>query len=225
MIAPNAATGRRLLTGAAGVGLALVLAACGSNASDLASNASSTPPSSTATPTPTPSDTASATDSPPSPTDPTESSSAPAGDTINGQGYTYAIPDGWEDVSNEGSASQADSAVRVKDSGGGFGTNVNVIATPAQGVGDIESLRDTFAQQIQRLVDSKVQRIDDTTVDGEQAIGQTATKKQSGETLVFTQYFTAHNDTVYAVTLTAPQADAANGKQALDSILTSWSWT
>ncbi len=212
---------RRLPAIVAGAGLALVLGACGSDAADITDDTSGS-----TTPTPE----SSQTSTPPEPTDPTESTETPtteppSGDSIDGEGYAYAIPDGWEDVSDDPASADADSAVRVTDSGGGsFGTNVNVIVSPSGGISDVGPLRDQFKQQIEGLVDSEVESVEDTTIDGETAIGQTAAAKQDGQKLVFTQYFAIHEDGIYAVTLTAPASQADAGAAALGSIISSWSW-
>jgi len=204
---------RRLARVVAAAGLVLAIGACGSDTADIADDETS------------PTATETTAESPPEPTEPTETEDGePAGDVIDGEGYTYAIPEGWEDVSDEPASAQADSAVRVSDPEGTFGTNVNVIVSPSGGVTDIESLRDQFKQQIEGMVDSEVEEVEDITIAGEPAIGQTASTDQQGETLVFTQYFVAHGDNIYAVTLTSPEADAANGQAALDSILSSWTW-
>lgn len=215
MTGSRLASPRRLTSFVAVVGLAFALSACGSDTADIAEEETSQTPTETTT---------SETSSPPEPTEPTETTDAPSDDMIDGEGYTYTIPDGWEDVSDEPVSAQADSAVRVADSGGAFGTNVNVIVTPSGGVTDIETLREQFQQQIEGMVDSKVEPVEDITIAGEPAIGQTASREQAGETLIFTQYFVAHEDNIYAVTLTAPDADADNGRAALDSILSSWAW-
>ena len=194
-----------------------MLGACGSDTADIADEETSE----TATET-----TTSETSEPPEPTEPTESETTdtPSGDMIDGEGYTYSIPEGWEDVGDEAAAAQADSAVRLSDPGADFAANVNVIVTPSAGVTDIEALRDQFQQQIEGMVDSKVEAIEDTTIAGEPAIGQTASREQSGETLVFTQYFVAHEGSIFAITLTTPEDDAAYSEAALDSILSSWAW-
>jgi len=214
MVLTRPASPHRLPAIVAGAGLVLVLGACGSDAADITDDTTSATTATEET----------SQTSPPEPTEPTETTDAPSGDSIDGEGYTYAIPDGWEDVSDEAASAQADSAVRVTDSAGGFGTNINVIVSPSGGVTDIESLRDQFKQQIEGLVDTPVEEIDNITIAGETAIGQTASAKQQGDTLMFTQYFVAHEDSIYAVTLTAPEADAENGRAALDSIISSWAW-
>lgn len=220
MIATSRCGLRRLPAVVSGAGLALVLSACGSQAADITDETASSPTVTQET---------SQASTPPEPTDPTEatdtpSTDSPAGDNIDGEGYTYAIPQGWEDVGDEPTSAQADSAVRVSDSGGSFGTNINIIITPSGGVTDLESLRDTFKRQIEGIVDSPVEEVDDVVIDGEPAIGQTASADQQGTKLVFTQYFVAHEDNIFAVTLTAPQAETENGTAALQSILSSWIW-
>lgn len=214
---------RRLPVVVAGAGLVLVLGGCGSDAADITDDTTSSTASTEETSEPSSS-------TPPEPTDPTETTEttdAPAGDSIDGDGYTYAIPDGWEDVSDDPASAQADSAVRVSDPTAAFGTNVNVIVGASQCVSageDIETGRDCFKQEIEGLVDSPVEELSDITIDGETAIGQTASTEQQGETLVFTQYFAAHEDNVFVVTLTAPQSEADAGASALDSIISSWAW-
>jgi len=208
---------RRLSAVIAATGLAFALSACGSDTADITGDETSQ----------TPTEEATSESSPPEPTDATETTEttdAPAGGMIDGEGYTYAIPEGWEDVSDDPASAQADSAVRVSDTGGAFAANVNVIVTPGAGVTDIEPLREQFQQQIEGMVDSKVEAVEDITIAGEPAIGQTASRDQSGETLTFTQYFVAHEENIFAITLTTPEADAANGDAALDSILSSWQW-
>jgi len=202
----------RLLSIVTGGALTLALLSCGSDAADLADD-------DTAATSPATSETS----SPPEPTD-AETTEPAEGETIDGEGYTYAIPEGWEDISEEPEAAAADSFVRVSDASQGFGTNINVIVSPSGGATDIEAARESFKQGLETVADSPVEQVENISIDGETAIGHTATADQQGRTLVFTQYATLHEESLYIVTLTAPEDDAEDGRAALDTVLTSWAW-
>ena len=210
---------RRLSVLVIGGVLVVALVGCGSDTADLTAESTSST---------TPSDPTSQTSTPPQPTDPSEAThttdAPPPGDSIVGDGYTYAIPEGWEDVSDEPESAEADSAVRISDAGATFGTNVNVIVSASQGADDIESLRDPAKAELESQFGVEVESVEDLTIDEETAIGQTASVVQQGETLVFTQFFALHADHIYAVTLTALEGDTDNGAAALQSILSSWTW-
>jgi len=211
---------RRLTAVVAGAGLAFALSSCGSDTADIADDETSAPTETTT----------SETTSPPEPTDATETTEttdAPTGDMIDGEGYTYAIPEGWEDVSDEPESAQTDSAVRTTDFDGDFAANINVIVGNSQcmvGSDDIETGRECFQQEIQGYVDGEVQALENISIDGEPAIGQTASGELQGQQLVFTQYFAQREASTVVITLTSPEGDTASAEAALDSMLASWAW-
>lgn len=219
---------RRLFAGLARVGLMFAVTACGSDAADLADGASAATTETTQTSEPpTPTDPSGSTETSetagiPEPTD-APLSDAPSSDLIAGDGYTFSIPEGWKDLSDDPAGAAADSVVRISDPTASFGTNVNVVVAPTGGITDIESQRQEIAREIKRQVGS-VEPIGDITIAGEKAIGQYANGLR-GQDVELIQYFTIHEGNVYVLTLTRPEGDDGTGRSGLVDILDSWAWS
>lgn len=192
--------------------LTVALVACGSS-DDLDEDDGAAPTSDATTSEPT---------EPPGSTDPT---TEPEGEGVSGEIYTYAIPDGWQDASSDPSFAQADTAVRSAEPVDDFLTNVNVVVTPAQGVTDVQSLREQFASELQEVAQVTPEALPDATIDGVAALAQRGRFTTQGVDVTAVQYLTIRADSFVVVTLTSSQAEVAAAQQTMDDLLTSWAWT
>ena len=146
--------------------------------------------------------------------------------TINGDGYSYAIPEGWDDATSAaGGAQGVDSVVRSEEDDNGFRTNVLVEVQPAQGTTDLEEIRPAWEQNIGDAVGATPEPIDGTTIDGEEAAGVRVETNQQGTDVVQIAYLTIKDDKVYSIALSshAEVEDEASGQ--FEQLLDSWSWS
>ena len=143
---------------------------------------------------------------------------------LEGDGYSYAIPTGWEDATDwahEVAPRSAESAVTVEQSDHGFGTNVLVTAWDASGpTGVAEAREDWYTIEYGRL-----ERLESVSLDGEQALGlRWEGRNEAGRLIVQVGYLAFWNDRAYSVVLSAPAESEADYLSTFHDLLDSWSW-
>jgi hypothetical protein len=169
-------------------------------------------------------------------------------DRVEGSGYRYAVPDGWEDVSDEAqdrpglelAGVRPDSLV-IGETEDDFTTNVNVVRETGlpQGIGaseyaeaSIAGLRDPVAagfppevaETIERLNPTRISEPRDAELDGEEAAVWDYDSTQAGREVRVRQVAAVMDRSGYTVTLTVLPARFDEGAEALDEIVESWSW-
>lgn len=214
---------KTLVAAAVAAVLLPLTASCGSSEDVADDPTTSTTPSDTPTTEPT---TAPAT-TPTSP--PTSSTPTDDGSRLTGMGFSFAIPEEWEDItaSLEEDNPQLDVAIGEKDADT-FRTNFNVVtasATTATIEDDSDALRQEAAKELKTVTKADVTSLPDRTIDGEAAIGQASTLDASGNSVSFVQYVAIHEGKAYPVTMTFATSNAADAKATLAGILDSWQWT
>lgn len=155
----------------------------------------------------------------------TGNDSASSGDTIEGRGYSYAIPEGWSDARDRVDPSQGiDTVVRADDADGGFHTNVLVEVDSASGVTDPATIKEQWTNNIGNAVGGTPEPIDGTTIDGQDAIGVRIQTAQRDIQIVQVAYLVLNDGKVYSIALSA-NADAADAAtDTFQELLDSWSW-
>lgn len=159
----------------------------------------------------------------PSTSDEPDASPTDDGDRVTGQGYSYTIPDGWEDVTTQVKKEQplADTAVMSTDAVDGFRDNVNVI--PA-------SNRQMSADQIERSLVNElsgssdyedVSGQDQVQIDGVEAAQVWSQIK--GREFSTVQFGAYHQGKSYVITYSSG-ADHAEASQRAQEFLNTWSW-
>jgi hypothetical protein len=169
-------------------------------------------------------------------------------DRVDGSGYTYAVPDGWQDASDEASDIDlevprvlVDSAV-VGDRQDDFTTNVNVVregGVPAgvtarqYGEVSIANLRDPVAagfppevvQQLQDIDLATLEELPGTNLGGRDAVVWEYSEGGSAERSTQVRQVAAVNDgAAYTLTLTAVPDAFEDAVPALDEVVESWEW-
>jgi hypothetical protein len=166
---------------------------------------------------------------------------------VDGRGYSYSVPDGWEDATEEaedspeldlGAGIRADTLV-VGDREDGFVSNVNVIREPGLPEGitareyaevSLTALRDPAAsgfppelvETLENLKPRRIGEIRDTELGGEDAATWDYTSNQEGRVLRIGQVAAVMDGTAYSVTLTAVSERFEEELGAFDEVLESW---
>jgi hypothetical protein len=168
-------------------------------------------------------------------------------DRVDGSGYTYAVPDGWQDASDEAGDIDlpmegllVDSAVtgdRVDD----FTTNVNVVREGGLPAGattreyaavSLRNLRDPAAAGLPPDVVEQLEAVDEESLSvtpGEDLGGRGAVEwdyrtTSSGQETRVRQLSAVRDRAAYTVTLTAVPEAFEDAVPALDEVVESWAW-
>jgi hypothetical protein len=168
-------------------------------------------------------------------------------DPVEGAGYSYSVPDGWDDVSNEADDEidivglRPDSLV-VGEREDGFAPDVNVIregglparVTTAQYADvSLAGLRDPAGAGLPPELVEIVERLDprdfseprDSELDGEEAVvwDFSGKSRDGGETRV-RQVTAVRDGSAYTLTLTVRPDRFDEETDALDEVVDSWEW-
>jgi hypothetical protein len=151
-------------------------------------------------------------------------SSESSGDTLSGDGYSYAVPEGWSDASDQGESQGVDSIVRADDEESGFHTNILVEVDPASGVTDPNAIKDQWTSNVGGAVGATPSPIDGATIDGQDAVGIRLETTAQGVDVVQVAYLAINDGKIYSIALStaADTEDASN--DTFDNLLGSWSW-
>jgi hypothetical protein len=168
------------------------------------------------------------------------------GEAVEGTGYTYSLPDGWEDVSDRAEAELEVGGFRpdtlvVGEREDDFATNVNVIredglpsgVTAAQYADvSLAGLRDPagaglppeVAQAIDDVNPTQISEPRDAELDGEEAVAWDYRGTQDGRDVRVQQVAAVMAGAGYTLTLTVLPDRFDEGNAALDQVVESWSW-
>jgi hypothetical protein len=169
-------------------------------------------------------------------------------DPVEGTGYTYSVPDGWEEASDRAGdepalqlgALRPDSVV-IGESEDDFATNVNVVreggvpkrVTAAQYAQvSLATLRNPaaaglppeIAEAVERLRPTQVSEPREAELDGEEAFEWGYRTAQGDRAVRVRQVATVMGSAGYTLTLTAMPDRFEQGNEALDEVVESWSW-
>jgi hypothetical protein len=168
------------------------------------------------------------------------------GEAVEGTGYTYSLPDGWEDVSDRAEAELEVGGFRpdtlvVGEREDDFAANVNVIredglpsgVTAAQYADvSLAGLRDPagaglppeVAQAIDDVNPTQISEPRDAELDGEEAVAWDYRGTQDGRDVRVQQVAAVMAGAGYTLTLTVLPDRFDEGNAALDQVVESWSW-
>jgi hypothetical protein len=171
------------------------------------------------------------------------------GDPVEGDGYSYSTPDGWDDFSDTAQEEEGLSfdgirpdTVVVGERQDDFATNVNVVV---QGEGlppgisartfadaNIAGLRSpaqaglppSVAQSIEAMDVREISEPEDAELGGEEAVAWEYLTTQGGKDLRIRQLAAVMDRAGYTVTLTALPGQFEEARGALDEVAESWEW-
>ncbi|WP_109509879.1 hypothetical protein [Nocardioides speluncae] len=163
--------------------------------------------------------------------DPTSSESENAPDDgpgVDGAGYTYALPEDWNDVTEDALSGDVPGTVDTVSAWGkkltGGRANVIVETGSAGSTEDEEDLREDWETNMASSSGVTPEEIDGTEIDGEDAIGAKMEQTtDSGVDIVQIAYLVIVDGTQYSIGLSAKQGDD-DAQDRFEEILGSWSW-
>jgi hypothetical protein len=154
-----------------------------------------------------------------------ETTEPSGGETIEGSGYTFAIPEGWDDATSDVQGTTGiDAAVRAEDEDEGFSRNVVVEVQPAAGATDPEQIRARWETNIGNVVKATPEPIAGTTIDGEDAVGVRVETSQQDIDVVQIAYLTINEGQVYSIAMSAHRDAEDTADAEFEQLLGSWSW-
>jgi hypothetical protein len=151
---------------------------------------------------------------------------APDGDTIQGTGYSYAVPEGWavpeQDVPG---TEQTDSfAADLKDSDG-FADNINVIRLDPAPLDDLDALEKGLEAELEGAGSKDVKVGDRTEVDGDEAVTISSIQEQNGKQYLTDQVNAIHDGVSYVITFSFSDTVSEEDRDEIAaSVLSSWKW-
>jgi hypothetical protein len=167
---------------------------------------------------------------------------------VDGEGYSYAAPEDWNDVSEELSDARGLEFAGVRpdtivagETEDDFATNVNVVADPGLpddlpsdvfAQANIEGLRNParvnippeVADAIEALDVRELRRTGAVDLDGEEAVSWEYLSTPAGRDLRLRQIAVVLDGTGYTLTMTALPDRFEEGSDALDEVVESWTW-
>jgi hypothetical protein len=152
------------------------------------------------------------------------SSNETSGETIEGQGYSYPIPDGWEASGSDVTTGVIDTAIQVVEPVDGFRTNMLVEVHAAQGETDVEAIRSTWESNIANAVGGTPEQIDSLAIDGVDAVGIRIETTQRGTQVVQHAYLVINDDTIYSIALSAGLSSEDDAVGTFQEVLDGWTW-
>jgi hypothetical protein len=171
-------------------------------------------------------------------------------DRIDGSGYTYAVPDGWQDASDEASDIDLDlqrvlvDSVVIGERQDDFTTNVNVVRE--EGVppevtarqyaeASLANIRNPAAsgfppeavEELENIDPESVESLPGTELGGREAASweyRDSSSSSGGAETRVRQVAAVRNGAAYIVTLTAVPDAFEDGTVGLEEVVESWEW-
>ena len=151
-----------------------------------------------------------------------------SGDLLEGDGYSYALPDEWQDITEsvlaDNPGTTIDSASAWGDTIASGKANLIVEHPSAEGVTDLDDAREQLRANLEASFDAEIEDIDSRDVDGVEMSGLHVLRTNEGGIEVDqTAYIALIDDSAYIIT-TSRRADEDDSVEAIEAIYDSWSW-
>lgn len=153
---------------------------------------------------------------------------APDGSTLQGTGYSYALPEGWQDISAQVTGANPDTFIDTAASWGpsieeGRG-NVIVENPPAGGADSAEALEQLRSNFTSQFPDAEIDDADPRTIGDEEMLGlELSRTNESGVEVDQEAYVAVIDDVAYIITASSTSDDDAAEDQ-FEQIYDSWTW-
>jgi len=167
--------------------------------------------------------TSSATEAPDDEDDAADDTEVPDGDTIEGTGYTFAVPEGWR--SGKAPSAAIDVAVGDAEDDDGFADNINVIRLDPAPLQDPDPLEDALVKELEGVGSQNITVRDRLEVDGAPAVHIASALTQQGTTYQAEQYNPIKDGVSYVITFSFSDTVSEDDRDDLaESVLASWKW-
>lgn len=148
--------------------------------------------------------------------------------TIDGDGYSYEVPDDWHDAS---ALSTDDPTMALVDSMSGpvdaDGDLYSGILVEIQDVGQGQTARQlatTWRRNVGRGLGATPEPVEPTTIAGEPAPGVRAEYDREGTDMVLRGFLVVREGTIYSIGFRAEAATERESLETFDAVLDSWTW-
>ena len=153
---------------------------------------------------------------------------APDGSTLQGTGYSYALPEGWQDISAEVTGANPGTFI---DTAASWGPSIEegrgnvIVENPAAGGADsaeaLEQLRSNFTAQ---FPDAEIDDTDPRTIGGVEMLGLELTRtNEAGVEVDQEAYVGVVDDVAYIITASST-ADDDEAEEQFEQIYVSWTF-
>ena len=205
---------RTLALTALALGTLLTVSGCSAPAS---SDDTEEPTSSASAETETGTETETETDAP---------EAAPAdGETLEGDGYSYAVPAGWTVPGECGDAFGTDTMAADTEDTDGFADNVNVVLSPAGAV-SADQVETAGKAELESVGATEVTVQERLTVADSETAHLSASLGAEGVSYLVEQYYLTNDDQTYVITFSFSDTVSDDDRTALaDSVLATWTWS
>lgn len=149
--------------------------------------------------------------------------SAPAGKTIEGDGYSYVVPKGWDVPATKIPGTEAtDTFVADLKDTDGFADNINVIKQDTAPPKPIAEIKEDLGDQLKQAGGKNVEVKEVGSIDGEDSVHVSSTQVSN----LTEQYFVVHDGATYFITFShSEDVSEADRSKLAASVLSTWKWT
>ena len=151
-------------------------------------------------------------------------------ESIKGDGYSYPLPEDWYDLSDDLESEQTsagiDTFVAVENDAEKPETNVLVEVDDLPGDVELDTIRDQWESNVSAsLTGADKTQLDDTTIDGEDAIGVRIKGTNTNDIDVTQEaYLALVDDKAYTIALSYETDDADDYEGYLSDLFDEWAW-
>jgi hypothetical protein len=157
-----------------------------------------------------------------------EEGERPDGEVLQGDGYSYVLPEDWTDITEavtaQDTAGTIDSASAPGESLETTSANLIVESGDANGETDLESARDQVAANLGVSIGATPEEIDGPTIDGEETVGLQVTQSNAADVEVLQDAYVAIRGDTYYVIGFSRDATKDDFDDDLQALLDSWVW-
>lgn len=146
---------------------------------------------------------------------------------VSGTGYSYDLPSGWSDMSEEMSSQdpRVDSAIAAGSSFEQAEANILVEAGSSGGETDPEAARATLKSNISSSVGATATDVENSEIGGAEAIGVKVERTNTnGVEIVQTAYLAIQDGKVATVTISSTTDNEEDALAAFEEMSDSWQW-
>ncbi|GAA4678211.1 hypothetical protein [Nocardioides nanhaiensis] len=153
---------------------------------------------------------------------------APDGSTLQGTGYSYSLPEGWQDISADVTGANPGTFIDTAASWGpsieeGRG-NVIVENPPAGGADSAEALEQLRTNFTSQFPDAEIDDTDPRTIGGEEMLGLELTRTNEAGVEVDQEAYVAVIDDVAYIITASSTADDDGAEDQFEQIYDSWTF-